>query len=85
MLTQYIELQLKKARYKILKDGQYFGSISTAKGVWASAKTRAQCKKELQEVLEEWIALKLSARAVIPGLYIRSTLKRSETDQRLYA
>lgn len=68
MLTDYIKEQLKKAHYKILKDGRYFGSIASAKGVWASAKTLEDCRIKLQEVLEEWIALKLSSGARISGL-----------------
>ena len=70
MLTNYIEKQLQKAHYKILKDGQYFGSISGIKGVWASAKTLEKCREELREVLEEWITLKLSSGAKVLGLSV---------------
>ncbi len=68
MITQYIKLQLKKASYKILEDGTYFGEISGAQGVWANAKTLEDCRQELQEVLEEWILLKLSDGDSISGL-----------------
>jgi predicted RNase H-like HicB family nuclease len=68
MITQYIQSQFKKARYKILEDGTYFGEIPTLQGIWASAKTLEGCRQELQEVLEEWILIKLADGDPIPGL-----------------
>ena len=68
MITQYIKSQFKKASYKILEDGIYFGEIPGLKGVWANGKTLEICRQELQEVLEEWILLKLTDGDDIPGL-----------------
>ena len=68
MITQYIKSQFKKANYKILEDGTYFGEIPGLQGVWAGAKTLEGCRQELQEVLEEWILLKLTDGDSIPGL-----------------
>lgn len=56
MVTDYIFTQLKKAKYKKLADETYFGEIPGLRGVWANAKTLVACKKELREVLEEWLA-----------------------------
>jgi predicted RNase H-like HicB family nuclease len=68
MITQYIESQFKKASYKILEDGTYFGEIPGLKGIWANGKTLEICRQELQEVLEEWLLLKLTDGDPIPGL-----------------
>jgi predicted RNase H-like HicB family nuclease len=68
MITQYIQSQFKRARYKILEDGTYFGEIPGLKGIWASAKNLEDCRRELQEVLEEWILIKLTDGDSIPGL-----------------
>ena len=57
MLSEYLEKQLKKAKFKKLKDGSCFGSISGFPGVWANKKTFVASKKELREVLEEWFVL----------------------------
>ena len=57
MLSEYIEKQFKKAKFRVLKDGSYFGSVSGFPGVWANKKTLALCKKELREVLEESLIL----------------------------
>ena len=59
MLSEYIEKKLKKARYKLLKEGSYFGEIPGLKGVWANAKNLEDCRKELKEVLEDWLLLKI--------------------------
>lgn len=79
MLTQYIFQQLKKAHYKILEDGTYFGEIYGVKGVWANAPTLEECRQELQEVLEDWLLLKIKDGDKIPGLKIpiRIPLKKN--------
>jgi len=59
MFTQFIEKKMQSAKYKILEDGNYFGEIKSAKGVWASSKSLENCRQELQEVLEEWLLLKV--------------------------
>jgi len=71
MLSQYLESKLKKARVKILKDGSSFASIPGIPGVWSNAKTKTTCMKELREVLEEWVLLKVRNHESIPGLAIK--------------
>ncbi|NCN53281.1 type II toxin-antitoxin system HicB family antitoxin [Candidatus Wolfebacteria bacterium] len=67
MLTEFINKKLKEAEYKILKDRTYFGEIPGLKGVWASAKNLEDCRKELQEVLEDWLLLKIKTGDYVPG------------------
>ena len=71
MLSEYIEKKLKTARYKLLKNGSYFGEIPGVKGVWANAKNLEDCRKELQEVLEDWLLLKVRFGEKISGLEIQ--------------
>ena len=59
MLNQFIAKKLKAARYKILKDGSYFGEIPGLMGVWANAKNLEDCRRELGEVLEDWVFLQI--------------------------
>jgi predicted RNase H-like HicB family nuclease len=68
MLSEFIEGKLKKARYKLLDDGSYFGEIPGTNGVWANTKTLESCREELQEVLEEWVLLKVRAGEHVSGL-----------------
>ena len=71
MLSEYLEKQLKKTKFKKLKDGTYFGSISGFPGIWANQRILSACKKELREVLEEWLFLKVRSRERIPGFDIK--------------
>ena len=75
MLTEYIFQKLGQAKYKILDDNSYFGEIPGLQGVWASEKTLEKCRKTLQEVLEEWLILKLQDGDRIPGFLVESKHK----------
>ncbi|OHB90068.1 MAG: hypothetical protein A3E19_06390 [Planctomycetes bacterium RIFCSPHIGHO2_12_FULL_52_36] len=74
MLVEYIQGALEKAEYKKLEDGTWFAEIPGFEGVWANGKTVEECRKELVEVLEEWLILKLRDKDPIPvvkGIEIR--------------
>ena len=71
MLSEFILKKLKLAKYKLLKDGSYFGEIPELKGVWANAKNLEDCRKELREVLEDWLFLKVRSQEKVPGFQIR--------------
>jgi predicted RNase H-like HicB family nuclease len=61
MLTNYIRAALHHARYEILpSDGSFYGEIPGFDGVYANAETLEECREELEEVLEEWILLRVS-------------------------
>ena len=59
MLTAYINEAMSRATYKILADGAYFGEVPGLQGVWANATALETCRRELQEVLEGWLILKI--------------------------
>jgi len=58
-LSGYISAAMARARYKLLRNGVIFGTIPGFKGVWSEGKSLDLCRSELQEVLEDWIVLKL--------------------------
>jgi predicted RNase H-like HicB family nuclease len=68
MLSRYIHEAMKRARYKTLPDGTHFGQIPGIAGVWANERTLHQCREVLQEVLEEWLILKIRDHDTIPRL-----------------
>jgi predicted RNase H-like HicB family nuclease len=59
MLTSYIQAAMRHAKYEQLEDGTYAGYIPECPGVWTDADTLEDCRNELEEVLEGWIALGL--------------------------
>lgn len=66
MLFDYIQAVLDKAEYKQLENNTWFAEIPNFEGVWANGKTVEECRKELIEVLEDWLLLKLRDRDPIP-------------------
>lgn len=71
MFSKFVEQKFRSARYKILKDGSYFGEIPGFKGVWANAKSLEGCRQELREILEEWLLLKVRHSESVPGFRFR--------------
>ena len=67
MLTNYIRAAMRRARYEILPDdGTFYGEIPGFDGVWANTDTLESCREELEEVLEEWILLRVSKHLPLP-------------------
>jgi len=59
MLTEFINSAMEEAKYKILEDGTFFGEIESCPGVWSNESTLERCREVLQEVLEEWLLIKI--------------------------
>lgn len=58
MLSDYIAVAMRSARYEVLADDDtYYGEIPPCPGVWANADSLEQCRLELQSVLEDWMLL----------------------------
>jgi len=69
MLLEYVQAALGHAKYEILADdGTYYGEIPECKGVYANAATLEECRRELQEVLEEWILFRVSRQLPLPPI-----------------
>ena len=66
MLVEFIEAAMNHASYDKLETGEYYGEIPACPGVWATGKTLEACRQELQEVLEDWLLLKLRDGDRIP-------------------
>jgi predicted RNase H-like HicB family nuclease len=69
MIQEYIRAAMRNARYKLLDDDHsYFGEIPECQGVWANAETLEACRQELEEVLEDWLLIRLRKDMPIPEL-----------------
>jgi predicted RNase H-like HicB family nuclease len=66
VLSDYINAAMRQAGYETLGDGSYFGEIPGFQGVWANAISLDACRKELQEVLEDWILLGIRLGHTLP-------------------
>lgn len=69
MLIQYIKAALEHAKYEIIDDEEpYYGEVPELQGVWASGKTLEECRKNLEEVIDEWIIIRLRKGLTIPPI-----------------
>jgi len=69
MIVEYIEAALGKAKYDIIRDEKpYCGEVPGLKGIWATGKTLEECRKNLSEVIEGWIIVKIKKGLPIPPL-----------------
>jgi len=60
---------MHRARYEIFpSDGSFYGEIPGFDGVYANAETLEDCREELEEVLEEWILLRVSRNLPLPAV-----------------
>lgn len=48
---------MNHARYEIVEDGRFYGSIPECQGCWAEGTTLEECREELQSTLEDWLLL----------------------------
>ncbi len=68
MITAYIQEALKKAEYKKMDDGTWFASVTELQGVWSAGTTIEECRKELAEVIEEWLLFQIRDHETLPDL-----------------
>ena len=67
MLIEYVEEALKRAKYEIIADAEpFYGEIPKLKGVWASGKTLEECRRNLADVVEGWLIVRLRKGLSIP-------------------
>lgn len=75
MLREYISEAMRGAHYEILEDdGSFYGEIPGFQGVLANAPSLEACREQLEEVLEEWVLLRVSRNLDLPvvnGLELR--------------
>ncbi len=67
MIGEYIQKALEKAKYEIIEDEEpYYGEVEGLPGVWATGKTLEECRRNLAEVIEGWIIIRLKRGLPIP-------------------
>ena len=70
MLIQYIQAALENARYEMIDDEEpYYGEVPGLEGVWSSGNTLEECRKNLEEIIDEWVIVRLAKELMIPQKY----------------
>ena len=69
MIIEYIHEALAEARYEIIEDDEpYYGEIPSLPGVYATGKTLEECRKNLAEVIDGWLIMRLRRGMIIPPI-----------------
>jgi len=68
MFSEYIQAALKLAEYDTLEDGSYVATVEGLQGVIAIGDNIEECRRDLIEVIEGWIVLRLKLGDCIPPL-----------------
>lgn len=68
-MIQYIQAALENARYEIIDDEKpYYGEVPKLDGVWGSGNTLGECRQNLEEVIDEWVLVRLTKGLSIPQI-----------------
>ena len=60
MIKEYIEAALSRAKHEIIEDEEpYYGEVPELEGVWASGTTLEECRRNLAEVIDGWLVVRL--------------------------
>ncbi len=69
MIHEYIDMALRKAHYEIIDDeAPFYGEVPALQGVWATGKTLEECRKNLTEVIDGWLLIRLARGMPIPEI-----------------
>ena len=81
MIREYIEAALNRAKYEFIEDEEpYYGEIPELEGIWATGKTLEECRRNLADVVDGWLIVRLKKGLPIPpiGTFKVEELKRIE-------
>jgi len=69
VIIEYVQAALDKAKYEIIRDEEpYYGKVPGLDGVWSTGKTLEECRKNLAEVIDGWIVVRLRKELPIPPI-----------------
>ncbi|MFH0967561.1 MAG: type II toxin-antitoxin system HicB family antitoxin [Methanobacteriota archaeon] len=69
MIIEYINTALAQAHYELIEDEEpYYGEIPDLPGVYATGKTLEECRKNLVEIIDGWLIIRLRRGMPIPSI-----------------
>ncbi len=67
MIVEYINAALERAKYEMIEDEDpFYAEVPGLKGVWATGSTLEECRRNLVEVIEGWIIVRIKKGLSIP-------------------
>jgi predicted RNase H-like HicB family nuclease len=68
MITQYVTRALERAKYRLIDDGTFAATVPGLRGVVATGDTLEACRRQLAEVVEEWVLVRVARGLPVPTL-----------------
>jgi predicted RNase H-like HicB family nuclease len=68
MVCQYVASALERANYRVLDDGSFAATVRGLGGVIATGSTLEACRRQLAEVVEGWILVRVARGLTVPAL-----------------
>lgn len=68
MITRYVDRALERASYRLLADGTFAATVRGLRGVVATGDTLEACRRDLAEVVEEWVLVRVARGLAVPSL-----------------
>ncbi len=70
MIRAYIDNAMRHAHYEIIEQEgtPYYGEIPSLPGLMATGETLEQCRENLEDALDQWIALGLQLGHQVPSI-----------------
>ena len=68
MIRQYLDAALERARYTEFEDGSYGAEVRGLRGVIATGASLEECRTSLQQVVEEWVLVRVARGRDVPAL-----------------
>jgi predicted RNase H-like HicB family nuclease len=68
MITRYVAQALERAEYRLIDDGTFTATVRGLRGVVATGDTLEACRRQLAEVVEEWVLVRVARGLHVPTL-----------------
>ena len=68
MISRYVTQALERADYRVIDDGTFAATVRGLRGVVATGNTLEACRRELAEVVEEWVLVRVARGLNVPTL-----------------
>ena len=81
MIIEYCQKAMERATYRKLDDGSWYSELPGFQGVWANGNTVEACRKELIEVLEEWLILNPHKGSDISEVLLNEILRQASIEK----
>jgi predicted RNase H-like HicB family nuclease len=68
MIGRYVSAALERATYRHIEDGTFAATVRGLRGVIATGATLEACRRDLAEVVEEWVLVRAARGLAVPPL-----------------